>query len=73
MLSNPSEGVLLEPWDVLLAGVGWWEAAGWGVVGLVCRGGVAPFFWVAGGVGGLGGVESPAGGCVGESEVDEAL
>ena len=35
MLSNPSEGVLLEPWDVLLAGVGWWEAAGWGVVVLV--------------------------------------
>ena len=35
MLSNPSEGVLLEPWDVLLAGVGWWKAAGWGVVVLV--------------------------------------
>ena len=35
VLSNPSEGVLLEPWDVLLAGVGWWEAAGWGVVVLV--------------------------------------
>ena len=35
MLSNPSEGVLLEPWDVLLVGVGWREAAGWGVVVLV--------------------------------------
>ena len=71
VLSNPSEGVLLEPWDVLLAGVGWREAAGWVVVVLVV-GVELPRFGVAGGFGGLGGVECPAGGCVGESEVDEA-
>ena len=72
VLSNPSGGVLLGPWDVLLAGVGWCgrlPVGGWWgwFVGVEL-----PRFGVAGGFGGLGGVECPAGGCVGESEVDEA-
>ena len=63
---------MLVCWVVVLGVVGLVGACGVGVLGRLVA--VAGFFGGGGRVFGvLGGVEDPAGGCVGESEVDEAL